>query len=453
MKGKQIIVAFIILVLLSVYLYFGEIKKRQKQETEKNKEETIYQDLKKDDVTEIVVKTQDEKFICKKVGNDWMLEHPIKDHADDGTIGSILDRHSTAKANRIIKEATLADYGLDKPEVYIEFITKDKTHTLNMSGYTPTGESAYAVKPGDTSTVYLVPKHMRLDCEKELKDFRYKGLLKFTDDKVTEIIVNLNEKDKKYKLRKEGEWWYIVSPVSKTAKNERVSTYLSYFKNTGIKNFIDVKDAAKYGLSNPAEYIEVHLDKDIKKIYFGKEDKSKDSRYAKSTDRNDLAEIPAYIYNGISKLDEITNKQVFLFMQDKVEKISVKYGDKSIVAKKRKDDKGGEKWDYIEFKNISDKKKSSIYIFGVASNLYWLEYKSIIDKFDQKKEAEEYGTIPGHAEIKLYGKNDELFGTLILGNKVKDKDEIYAKVPEKNLIYTIPSNYVQNINLPDLEIK
>jgi hypothetical protein len=453
MKGKQIIVSLIVLVLLSVYLYFGELKKRQQKEMEKNKKETIYPDFKKDDISEITVKTIKQKFILKKTGNDWLITEPISTYADETTIGSILDRHSAAKSDRIIEQTNLSDYGLDKPEVYIEFTGKDKAFKLNMAGYNPTGDSAYASIPGNTTTVYLVPKHLRLDCDKELKDFRYKGLMKFTDDKVTEIVVNLKDKDKRYKLKKEGEWWYVVSPVSKTAKNERVTTYLSYMKNTGIKNFIDSKDEAKYGLSAPSEFIEVYLDKDKKRVYFGKEEKSQNSRYAKSTEHKEILEIPDYIYNGISKLDEIINKQVFLFMQDKVEKISVKYGDKSIVAQKYKDKNGTEQWKYLEFKNIPAKKKSSIYIFGVASNLYWQEYKSVIEKFDQKDEAEKYGLVPGLAEIKLYGKNDELFGTLILGGKVQGKEEIYVKVPEKNIIYTIDANYVKNINLPDLEVK
>ncbi len=454
MKGKQILISLLILVLLSVYLYFGEIKKRQKKEIEQNKQETIYQDLKKDDVTEIVVQTIENKVICKKVGNDWMMVEPLKTFADDSIIGSIIERHSSAKSSRIIEDADLSEYGLDKPEVYIELVTKDKTYRLNMAGYTPVGDSAYAALPGNTKTVYIIPKHLRLDCDKELKDFRYKGLMKFTDEKVKEIVVNLKDKDKKYRLRKDGDWWWIISPVSKTAKNDRINTYLSYMKNTGIKKFLGIENSEKYGLADLNEYIEVHLDnKEIKKAYFGKEDKSQNSRYAKSTDQEEILEIPDYIYNGISKLDEIANKQVFLFNQDKVEKISVKYGEKSIIARKYKDKKDIEKWEYLEFKNIPSKKKSSIYIFGVASNLYWQEYKSVIDKFDQKDEAEKYGTIPGLAEIKLYGKNDELFGTVILGNKVEGKEEIYVKVPEKNIIYTIDSNYVKNINLPDLEVK
>jgi hypothetical protein len=453
MKGKQIITALVVLVLLSVYLYFGEIKKRQNKETEKNKKETIYQDFKKEDVSEIVVQTIENKIVIKKNGNDWMITEPIQSYADESVIGSILDRHSAAKSDRIIEQANLTDYNLDKPDVYIEFVTKDRTYRLNMSGYNPIGDSAYAAMPGNTTTVYLVPKHMRLDCDKELKDFRYKGLMKFTDDAVTEMVVNFNDRDKKYRLKREGGWWYIVSPVSKTAKNDRITTYLSYMKNTGIKDFLDAKDAARYGLSNPSEYIEVYTGKDVQRAYFGKEDKSKNSRYAKSTIHKNLLEIPDYVYNGIAKIDEITNKQLFMFVQDKVEKISVKYGDKSIVAVKQKDKNGTEKWEYSEFKNIPNKKKESIYIFGVASNLYWLEYKSVIKKFDQKEEAEKYGLIPGLAEIKLYGKDDELFGTAILGGKVEGKEEIYVKVPEKGLIYTIDANYVKNIGLPDLEVK
>ncbi|MBP7791934.1 MAG: DUF4340 domain-containing protein [Candidatus Goldbacteria bacterium] len=453
MKGKQIITALVVLVLLSVYLYFGEIKKRQNKETEKNKKETIYQDLKKEDVSEIVIQTIENKIIIKKISNDWMIIEPIQSYADESTVGSILERHAAAKSERIIEQVNLADYNLDKPEVYIEFVTKDKTYRLNMAGYNPIGDSAYAAIPGNTTTVYLVPKNLRLDCDKELKDLRYKGLMKFTDDAVTEMVINLNDRDKKYRLKKQDGWWHIVSPVSKTAKNERIMTYLSYMKNTGIKDFMDVKDAERYGLSNPLEYIEVYEGKDVQRAYFGKENKSKNSRYAKSTIHKNLLEIPDYVYNGIEKIDEITNKQLFLFMQDKVEKISVKYGDKSIVAVKHHDKSGTEKWEYSEFKNIDNKKKESIYIFGVASNLYWLEYKSVIEKFDQKDEAEKYGLIPGLAEIKLYGKNDELFGTVILGGKVEGKEEIYVKVPEKNMIYTIDANYVKNIGLPDLEIK
>jgi len=456
MKNKQIFIAFIILVLLGSYYYIFEVKKKQEDIKKKENEEKLFPDLKKENITEVQVINKNGKFVFKKSGNDWEMIEPIKDFADNSSVDSIANSYANKKGNQRIEKANPADFGLTKTAEFIETEIKtsdNKVYKLNIGDKNPTGSYVYVQKPEMPDTVYMTESDFRTWCEKSLFDYRYKYLLKVDEEKINKIIVNT--KEKKYTLEKTQDGWQMISPFKDIARKDRISSLIGSFKSAMAKSMEKPteENLKKYKLKNPSEYIKfIEGDKEHI-IYIGAGNKEKYSYYMRTNRIDDILEMPDYIYNNLLKADEIRNKQIVIFSQEMVKKIEIKYGDKYILAEKVKDKKGIENWEYKQTKNIDKNKIKNISMYTVSSELFNSDYKEKIKEDDKINEKEKYGIEKDNRFIRLYEANDKVIGTVLIGSKIKDKDEIYVKVPERKEIYIIESRHITNLSLPDFEIK
>jgi hypothetical protein len=453
MKGRQILIALAVLAVLSAYLYFFGIKKKADEQKAKDEEAVVFPGLQKNDITQLTLKTSKVKVVAKRSGNDWDITEPLRLFGDNGMLDTVAGAFAGAKSDRKIEGAVFADYGLNTPTVYAELTAKDgKTYTLFMADYTPTRGSAYAARSGNTTVVYTVQSDLRAHLDRDLKDFRFKGAVKIDDDKLTKIIVDL--KDKKYTLEKSGGAWSLTAPVRKFAKLEKAQAITNDIKNGTAKGFENTGDAAKYGLLSPVEYIKVFEGGKTQTVYFGLEDKKKNSVYLKCDIQPDIVEMPNYVYDSIPKMEETINKQVIVFTQDKVEKASLKYGQKSFIASRNAPNKSPE-WVFTEWKGLDrgKEKESRVNFSSILGALYWMEFKEAIEKPDMVRETADYQVHPGNAELVMWGKDGKKIGTFIIGGKVKGRDEVYVKVPETNTVYTVSAGSIKNMNLPGFEIK
>lgn len=450
MKGKQIIIAFCVLALLSLYLYFFGIKKKQDAQKAKDESAVIFPGMSADAITGITIKTKDMKIVMKKSENSWDLTLPVKAPADKTLAESITSGFAGAKAERKIEAALLADYNLNTPPVYAEFLQSGgRTETLYMSDLNPTGAFAYAYKQGDNSSVYMVAKTLRDFCDKTLKDFRYKGLLRGAEQAATKIEVNL--KDKKYTLEKQGGLWQVVSPVNKPAKNERVSSIINNMQNSSLKEFLAASSAAQHGLISPVEYVKIYEGNNVSVVYFGSHDAKNSSVFAKSSLQDGVVEMPEYIYAGIARLDEVLNRQIMTFSQEQARKVSIKYGDKSVEAERNKPGKRPD-WIIKKAAGIKDKDKKTMNIYTIINAVSAAEYIKEILNTDKVKEASEYGLSPASAEIIIMDTTGKNIGVLLVGKKT-GTNEIYVKVPEQNKVYTVLESTITGMSLPGAGFK
>jgi hypothetical protein len=447
MKGKQILIALTALVLLSAYLYFFGIKKKQDEQKAKDESVVIFPGLNKENITGFSFKTRSGIIAAQKTGRDWDLTEPIKAPANIDLFISLVSKFTEARAERKIDDALLADYGLNTPPVYAELIDKDgKAHTLYMSGYNPLNTLAYALKPGDNSSVYLVPKALRDECDKALLEFRHKGVARFVEDRVTKIQVNFREK--KYTLEKAGEYWNLTSPVNKPAKQDRITALLNFAVNSNISGFEKKEDAAKYGLAAPADFIKIYTGAAEQAVYFGRTDADKKVIYAKSSIQSDIAYLPEAFYGNIPKLDEMINRQLVVFKQENIVKVSMKYREKSFTSEKNKPGKMPE-WVFTEWVGLDRKLQNKIAMRNIINGFFWGEYKDVMENPDKNKEASEYGIVPGSAEMTLWEKDGKKAGTLIFGGKVAGSEDMYVKVSEKNTVYTVSAGVLKDVLLED----
>ncbi|GEM_PF-2283995 len=458
MKTKQIFITFLIFLFLLGYYYIFEVKKKKEDIIKKEKEEKIFPDLKKENITEIFIKNENGKFLFKKVGADWELFEPIHDLADNSAIDSIANAYINRKMVQKIEKANLQDFGLTNTASVIETEIKTsdgKFLKLNIGDKNPTGNYVYIIKPEMPEIVYITDSDIRTWCEKKLFDYRYRYIVKFDENKITKIEVNIKDKGKNYIIEKKDDGWHIIKPFKDIAKKEKVTSLISSFKTTMGKSMEKPTDEnlKKYGLASPFEYIKFYEGDKEHIIYIGKYFKDKYSYYIKTNRIKEIMEMPDYVYTNLTKAEDIRNKQIIIFESQQVKKIEIKSGDKLIVAEKIKDKKGVENWEYKHTKNINKEEKKKLSMWTVSSEIFNADFKERIKVDEKINEKEKYGLEKDDRYIRLFDGNNNIIGTVFIGKKIEGKEEIYVKVPERKEIYIIEARHISNVSLPGIEIK
>jgi len=464
MKGKQIIIALIVLALLGGYFYYFDIVKKKKDYDIKMQDEMLFYGFKKDDIATLIVTNRDakSKIVIKKVGNDLMIDEPIKAYVDEVGVSGIFEKYQGLIADRKIDSFTaqdLADFDLNTPFATTELITKDnKDYKVNIGAYNPEKTLVYAMKPEDPKTVYLLDRNIRIYAEKTLFDYRDKTPIRIDMSKTTKVVMKLKDKDYELDLVKpaakdDPDAWRVSGAVNDVGKIERIRDIFNNLKGAKAKKMepITPENLKKYGLNNPKEYITFYEGNTKNSIYFGMEDKKAGSVYIKSDTLDQIMEIPSFAYSGMPAIWEVVNKQLVFFRQDKVRKVEIRYRDVEIEADDVEKSKDNYVWTINKAKNVD---KSKVNITSALAGLYWCNYQTKIEgKLSPDEEAKLYGIDTKNPFMKIWGEKGAYIATLLLGKKVEGKEQYYIKVPERNTIFAVDTGALKNFNLPDFPEK
>ena len=157
MKLNKILIYLLILLVVVAYAYFFELKKQKaKQAAEKKAAELV--DIKRDQVTHIVIKSKEHGEIeLKKLGGLWTLIRPVKTKADKAATDDWLHSITGAEREGVVmeKDVKWKEYGFDDPVLVAEVDSNDKSAKMTFGVKNPAGTSYYA-RAGDDSKLLLV---------------------------------------------------------------------------------------------------------------------------------------------------------------------------------------------------------------------------------------------------------------------------------------------------------
>lgn len=255
MRFRNTLLLLLVLIGLGGYVYWVELPQVEKEE---KKEKLVEFDTAS--VTEIVLTAPDREVVLVKGADGWRLTKPIEGEADEVTVKGILSALSSAEVKKALDDevADLAPFGLDQPNTTIAMKAGDRAlPVIRIGKATPVGNSAYALR-GDGGKVLLTTSAVRAGVDKNLKELRNKGILKFTDDAVRKVEVVAPE-GRSLTLEKEGEQWRIAAPAAYPADATAMRSYLSTLRALRATDFADGADLAAYGLAAPATSVTVTL--------------------------------------------------------------------------------------------------------------------------------------------------------------------------------------------------
>ncbi len=387
------------------------------------------------------------KMVAEATGGDWKVTQPGEYKGDKDRITSILTKLNFTRIKEFIEEnpEDLSKYGLDNPPIQVTLWVGDdmaqKTLLLGKSDESKKG--IYAKREG-THNVFLVPDDLTKDFPKTVMDLRDKTVLAFEKGDIKKVQIQREGMDLIAEKVSDKDW-NLTQPEQVKADESAISDILTEVRGLKVKEFThdNPQDLATYGLNTPK--IQVNLwekDKENPKtLWVGKEEGS--GVYVKTNESNSVYLVDSTIVKTLTKTPmDLRDKTLVSFNREDVEKITLKYPDKTFTFQK-----SGKEWRLVE----PEKAKAKDWRVGnLLTDLQFLKFKELVPK-DQMSDGD-YGFDKPEVEITLWKKGDEEITTLILGKKT-DNGLIYTRTKSGDVIYRIDAGFLQELPKSVEEVK
>ncbi|MFQ5930512.1 MAG: DUF4340 domain-containing protein, partial [Acidobacteriota bacterium] len=152
-----------------------------------------------------------------KQDDDWVLESPLQERADQSSVSSLLSKLEFAEAQEFVSEQPeeLKSYGLDKPKVKVRVRQEgeDRWRTLELG---KKKEEDYLARNPDRSPVFTVKEDVLEKLNEKVWEFRDKEVLDVEQDQVAQLIIRRG--DEEIALRHEDFKWIVEKPESQKDK-------------------------------------------------------------------------------------------------------------------------------------------------------------------------------------------------------------------------------------------
>jgi hypothetical protein len=396
-------------------------------------------------VKKLELTVDENKMAAESADGNWKVIQPAVEgpapefKGDKDKINGILTRLDTSKIKEFIEETPgdLSKYGLDNPGKRLTLWMGDDMaqKTLILGKTDDVKKGIYAKREG-SDTVFLVPDDLTKDFPKTALDLRDRTVFAFEKGDVKKVQLKHGNIDLVAEKVAEKEW-KITQPEQAKGDDSAIWDVLTELRNLKVKEFVNdsPQDLSPYGLNEPG--ITVNLwekDKENPKTFWvGKEEES--GAYARTSGASSVYRIEPNIVKVLTKTPaDFRDKTLVSFNREEVEKMALKYPDKSFTL-----EKSGKEWKLIE----PEKAKVKDWRLGnLLTDLQLLKFKETVST--DKKSDSEYGFDKPEAEITIWKKGGEEIATLILGKK-NDKGLVYARTKSGDAVYMIDPRFLEDL--------
>lgn len=285
MQTRNTLVMAIVLVSISAFVYFYEIRGRADRE-EAEEQASLLLHFESEDVTGLSITTDDGTVSATKTDGTWRITEPVATSADSTAIQTIVDNVSKASHQRLVVEAAddLEPFGLTEPVATLVLeLTSGEPLRLALGKNTPVGASVYATV-GDENNVYSVMTALRFDVNKTLFDLRDRAILSFDSGSIDRIEFQRDGMDAT--VRREGDGWTAEAPFTGSADAETIDDLLFALGSAEAEAFVtdtapDDTTLTEYGLDMPEATATLHGSDDARySLIVGKAATDPDGFYA-----------------------------------------------------------------------------------------------------------------------------------------------------------------------------
>ena len=335
MKIRGLLVMLLILMGLAAFVYFYEIEGGKKRTEEEKTQKKILQ-VEETKIQEIAIFHGDEQVRGRRLNSVWSIVTPVETEADQYEWNAMSRALQDLSKDKEIEigAAELGSFGLDKPRVKVSLKGTDgKEQQILFGDDNPTQSFVY-VKVDQSPMVYLVASYSFRLFDKKFFDLRDKGVFKFDQAQVEEVL--LRNPEGTISLKKKGDDWEMDTPIQARADKAEVDSLLSSLNGSSAKEIIDQPEAGLMtGLDQPVYELKVVTGKEraMKRLLVGGLKSPAPSGEGKAGEKP--AEVPAdatfYARDESRKPLLIVDKGFV----DKLAKKAADLRDKSIVRMDR----------------------------------------------------------------------------------------------------------------------
>ena len=398
----------------------------------------------------------------------WMLTEPYRWPANTFAVERILnqlqflDTKVSFDTDRLGQAgASLEEYGLEPPELTLEFGSGDTVYSIGIGNATAVGNHLYLLSH-DGSKIHVVDRSLLDSLSIDIEALRNQRVFKSSIFEVESWNLQLREANNiRTRITKDNDRWLLETPIRARADSIEVNTLLGRLLELKSQNILQPTpiDLSKYGLSDPFLRIAVESDQNREALEVGDQVNADNEtlRYAKLESRDTIFELE------IDYLDELETAQTRLrdrriLEVDTAYATSISFdGNNGTTFDLQKLET--DEWDVLtpdEQQGLVREKGSSE---AVAATLGWLDAIQAIASDSPSgfahdsptaADLEIYGLeVPefsiGIASARLRDRSEELVSprvdTLLFGElDSEDRSLRYVKLKEKDFVYLVSND-------------
>ena len=458
MRFRGTFVLLILCAALGAYVYFYEIKGGEKREKAKQEENQIWK-VESNTLQQIDLTTPELHITADRIGEkEWKLTAPRPLDADAEELNRLASSASDISRENVVEPSAtdLARFGLNPPQVALQFKTKDgKEYRIRFGNNNPTGNSTYAALEGK-SEIFTVASYVASNFRKKLDDLRNRAILNFEqfETQSADLITSKGA----VQLIKENDRWYLQSKERWAADTSAVNSILGALSSGKVKEFFDENpdDYSDLGFDKPVADVRLKVGKNlgIKHLILGLE-KSKLAKKgtkkpsAEKKDDKAAADSGLYLARDESRRDLFFVDKDFL---DKLLKTPADLRDKALASFQR--------WD-IDSISLTNSKgtfqfskfpSGGDWVLGDAKKkTKWDAVNGILDGLE--KQVKEFIDTP--ASMTTYGLDKPIIHVVLKqGGAVKvdcafgkeAKDGVYAQIKGESTIKIADKESLDKLN-------
>ena len=185
---------------------------------------------------------------------DWYLDAPVQERADQNAVSSLLSAVEFAQAQEFVSDdpEELKSYGLDPPRATMRVRQRDQDSWRSLQ-LGQQKEEYYLARNSDRPSVFTVKKDLFESVNQEAWAFRDKDVLDVDQDQIARVVIRRKE-DEEIALRYEDYQWIVETPDSQ--KDQEALSYKFWYPINDIR-FDSLEDEKSQIASFPEPDVEV----------------------------------------------------------------------------------------------------------------------------------------------------------------------------------------------------
>jgi hypothetical protein len=342
MRGlRSTILAIVVLAGLGAYIYFVMSKQPEGgSDAAAAKKEKVFASIAADKIDSMkVTSSSGDTTQLKKDNGLWQVTAPVAAKADESEVGGMTSALSTLDISRVVDEnpASLADYGLTKPRIEVDFTSDKGPHKLLIGEKSPTGGDLFA-KRDDEKKVFLIPAFQEKTFDRTSFDLRDKVLLKFDRDKVDNVQIDAG--GKALTIAKNNGDWNLTKPLATRADFGTVEGLVGKLQSAQMKQIVSTDptpaDLKKYGLDKPEATINLNAGSARTTLAIG--GKAEDTTvYARDMSKPAVVTVESSLLDDLKKgADDYRRKDLFEFRPFNATRFEVTRNGQTVVLERQK---------------------------------------------------------------------------------------------------------------------
>jgi len=395
--------------------------------------------------------------VLKKEENTWNLTSPIEWPANFFAVGRILNQISflEKETSFLVSELQaagrdLASYGLEEPQMKLEFGKGIARTSITIGSSTEVGNRVYILSP-DQKEIMVIQRGLFDSLLVDLGNLRSQSVFDITLFEVKTISLQKSYPSPlRVRISRFEDEWRFEIPFKTRADRAEVEMVINGLNSLSVQNFETnpEPDLSIYGLANPKLTLTIEASDKRQTILVGKqlEGTEEDALYyAKGSENGTIFTIPGLLIdqNLSNAQEELRERQFVKFDPNSLSTIEITQSNRSVSLQKletgtwqviRREDDGSVTADVADTKKLAD----------MMSTLYTLRAQNFISDAPSNADLENYGFTDPQRTIQLKG------GTplkLLVGDLIEDNSRhAYAKLEEEPFIYEIDTSILSEFH-------